>query len=137
MQQTLSCLAAVLAFALFGLARQPALAADEQAGQRRETEAAALATAERWATVVRDAAPDEAGDYDGLDRVETARAGLGLVSVRVRIAVAGPEAFAASTVPATARVAVVTVTEVRADGRAPAAVTLPVRVASAGPDVHS
>ena len=175
MQQTLFCLAAVLVFALFGLSRQRALAADEQAEVRRETEAAALATAERWAATLKDAAFDEADvprtamrlsgetaglaspaafrdageatpaayddvdDYDGLDRTETSRAALGLVSVRVRIAVAyaDPATFASAAGPTTAKVAVVTVTEVRADGRAPVTATLPVRVTPAGQFLHS
>ena len=69
MQQTLLCLAAVLVFSLFGLGRHRAIASDERAEARRETEAAALATAERWAATLTDAAFDEAD----LDRTRPMR----------------------------------------------------------------
>ncbi len=175
MQQTLFCLAAVLVFSVFGLSRHRAIAADAHAETRRATEAAALATAERWAATLQDAAFDEADvprtamrlagetagltpaarfgpteeatpaafddvdDYDGLDRSETARAALGLVSVRVRIAVryADPATFAPAAGRTTAKVAVVTVTEVRTDGRTPATASLPVRVTPAGQFLHA
>ena len=174
MHQTLLCLAAVLVFATFGVTRHRALAADERAEIRRATEATALATAERWAATLRDAAFDEADaahatmrlsgetaglhapaafhdagetaatfddvdDYDGLDTVETARAGMGFVSVRVRVAVAyaDPGTFAPAAGLTTAKVATVTVTEVRADGQTPVAATLAVRVTPAGQFLHS
>lgn len=175
MQQTLFCLAALLVFSVFGLSRHRAIAADAHTEARRATEAAALATAERWAATLRDAAFDESDvprtamrlagetagltpaarfgpteeataaafddvdDYHGFDRVETARAGLGLVSVRVRIAVryADPATFAPTAGPTTAKSAVVTVTEVRSDGQTPASAALPVRMTPAGQFLHS
>ncbi len=178
MQQTLLCLAAVLVFSLFGLGRHRALAAAERSEARRETEAAALATTERWAATLVDAAFDEADldrtqpmrlagqtagltprarfgpaeepavvafddvdDYDGLDLVETQRAALGVVAFRVRIAVAyaDPATFApvSGSAITTAKVAVVTVTEVRTDGERPATATLPVRVTPAGQFLHA
>ena len=138
MQHSLFCLAAVLAFSVFGLERHHALVADEQAETRRATEVAALATAEQWAAVLRDAATDEAapaafGDYDGIDRVETARVALGFVLVRVRIDVRDADPATAGLT--TALAATVTVTEVRTDGRAP--VTLSVRAMPAGQDLHA
>ncbi len=178
MQQTLLCLAAVLVFSLFGLSRHRALAADERAEVRRETEAAALATAERWAATLTDAAFDEADldrtqpmrlagqttgltpkarfgareeatvaafddidDYAGYDRTETARAALGLVLLRVHIdvAYADPATFApvSGSLVTTAKVAVVTVTEVRTDGQTRVTATLPVRVTPASQFLHS
>ncbi len=178
MQQTLLCLAAVLVFSLFGLGRHRALAADERAEARRETEAAALAAAQRWAAALTDAAFDEADldrtqpmrlagqtlgltararfgpaeeatpadfddvdDYDGLDAVETQRAALGVVAFRVRIAVAyaDPATFApvSGSPVTTAKVAIVTVTEVRGDGELPVTATLPVRVTPASQFLHS
>lgn len=178
MQQTLLCLAAVLVFSLFGLGRHRAIAADERAEARRETEAAALATAERWAAALADAAFDEADldrtrpmrlagqtagltprahfgtyeeaaatdfddvdDYDRFDGTETARAALGVVAFRVRIAVsyADPVTFApvAGSQITTAKTAVVTVTEVRTDGQLAATATLPVRVTPASQFLHA
>lgn len=129
MQQTLFCLAAVLAVSAFGLSRERAVVAAEHAEARRATEAAVFATAERWAATLHDAA--DVGGYRGLDRTETARAALGLVSVRVRIDVR--DAAAAGPSP----VAVVAVTEVRTDGQTPATASLRVRVTPAGRGLHS
>lgn len=139
MQQTLFCLAAVFLLSIFSLSRHRGLAADEQAEIRRATESAALATAERWAAVLQDAAVDDVDGYHGLDATDTARAGMGLVSVRVRVAVSYADrgTFAPAGDPKAAKTAVVTVTEIRADGRVPAEATLSVRVTPAGQFLHS
>lgn len=140
MTQTLFCLAAVLVFGTFAFTRHQTVAADERAEIVREIEAAALATAEDWAARAKDVAFDATGAFDGLDTVVTARAGRGLVALRVRatLTFADPATLAPVAGPSAAkRVEIVVTEETPGAHRAPVRVHLPVVLTLARQSVHA